>query len=392
MSLYPLVENGLVINHWRLAVILVGSLCAIDSTLADDGNYPNIGMDYDATFQYDYVHPDTPQGGNRNTSDAYPDINSTFYFRFTHDQRIQLSTEINPINGPKPGQKRFFEDVGLTINDLNYYQNNANSAFMIGKYHVPFGRAQDQAPGLYTGDFVSIYDLDGMLGGTVAYRFFDQKLGMIEPNVSLYTADNSFLGRPYFEHGEKLQRSDGGPSNTGQLDSYALTVNWLAIPAVPYLEMQAGYMFNKQGEYVAQTSPPFGGAADEKIKIASARYIWADAPSTELGPTLAGHYFDIVPFIEFADVENEDGIQGNDTNYLTTSLTFDLGDWAVGATRTNKHRPSTGSASRQDYLNELSLTYNITGQIKLDLSAGTQKEDGEMSDLIGLAVTYSGGF
>ncbi|MBK5344135.1 hypothetical protein JFU48_22425 [Pseudomonas sp. TH49] len=375
-------------SNYRLAVLLLGSVCAAESVLADDGQYPNVGMDYDATFQFDHVHADTPQGGNRNSSDAYPDINSTFYFRFSRDQQIQLSTEINPIDPPKPGQKRFFDDVGLVVNDLNYYQNNANSAFMVGKYHVPFGRAADTAPGLYTEDFVATYDLDGMLGGTVAYRYFDQTLGMIEPNVSVYTADNSFLGRPYFRHGEKLQRSDGGPSNTGKLDSYALTVNWLAIPAIPFLEMQVGYMANKQGEDVPQN----GNAADETIKVASARYIWAYAPSTDLEPTLAGHYFDIVPFVEFADVHNEDAIQGNDTRYLTTSLTFDFGDWAVGATRTDKQRQSTGGADHQDYLNELSVTYNITGQIKLGVSAGTQKEDGQVSDLIGLALTYSGGY
>ena len=96
---------------------------------------------------------------------------------------------------------------------------------------------------------------------------------------------------------------------------------------------------------------------DETIKIASARYIWAYEPSTDLEPTLAGRYFDIVPFIEFADVDNEDGIKGNDTRYLTTSLTFDFGDWSLGATRTDKHRQSTAGADHQDYLNELSLTY-----------------------------------
>ena len=315
--------------NYRLAVLLLGSVCGVEATLADDGQYPNVGMDYDATFQYDHVHADLPQGGNRNSTDAYPDINSTFYFRFTHDQQIQLSTEINPVDGPEPGQKRFFEDVGLVINDLNYYQNNANSAFSVGKYHVPFGRAQDQAPGLYTEDFVSTYDLDGMLGGTVAYRFFDQQLGMIEPNVSLYTADNSFLGRPYLRHGEKLQRSDGGPSNTGKLDSYAVTVNWIAIPAVPYLEMQAGYMFNKKAEDETQPDPP--GEDDETIKIASARYIWAYAPSTDLEPTLAGRYFDIVPFIEFADVDNEDGIQGQRhplPDHLADLRFRRLGRWA----------------------------------------------------------------
>ena len=87
-------------SNYRLAVVLLGSVCGGDLVSADDGQYPNVGMDYDATFQYDHVHGDSPQGGNRNSTDAYPDINSTFYFRLTHDQQIQLSTESIRSRGP----------------------------------------------------------------------------------------------------------------------------------------------------------------------------------------------------------------------------------------------------------------------------------------------------
>lgn len=87
--------------------------------------------------------------------------------------------------------------------------------------------------------------------------------------------------------------------------------------------------------------------------------------------------------------------QVNVGNERYVSLVFN-GDYDSPLIRTRPGgvmaRPSTGGASRQDYLNELSLTYNITGQLKLGLSAGTQKKDGEMSELVGLALTYSGGY
>lgn len=372
-------------NPNRLTLPLLGALLASPVAHADDGQYPNVGLDYDATFQYDYTRADHSQPGGRETLDGYPDINSTFYFRFSRDSQIRFSTEINPIDPPNNGEKRFFEDVGMVINELDYYQQFDNQAFVVGKYHVPIGRAMDQAPGLYTSDFVDTYDMDGMLGGTYSYRFFSQSLGNIEPNLSLYTADNSYLGRPYFRHGEMLKKDAGGPANTGKLDSYAVMVNWLAIPAIPDLELQAGYARSREGDAVEGQGEP----DDEVIRLASARYIWAFHGNT-LGPTLDRQYMDLVPFIEYADVDNEDAIAGNDTKYLTTSLTFDWGLWAFGLTRTNKSY-SLGDTP-DDYLNEFSVVYNITGQLKLDVSAGTQKQQGENSNIVGLALTYSGGY
>jgi len=97
-----------------------------------------------------------------------------------------------------------------------------------------------------------------------------------------------------------------------------------------------------------------------------------------------------VPLVEYADVQNEDAVAGNDTRYLTTSVTVDYGRWVFGATRTDKRRPWTPGAGRHDYLNELSMGYRVTGQLTMALSVGSQAQAGQDSNLVGFALTYEG--
>ncbi|PTT62537.1 hypothetical protein [Stenotrophomonas sp. HMWF003] len=354
---------------------------------ADKGYYPNVGMDYSAVMQYDFSRSEGDgASAPRNTTDFYPDIQSSVYVRFSPNDQVRLSTEFNPVNPPGNGEKRTFGDLGLVVNELNYYKLTQHTQLQVGKLQVPFGRAMDAAPGLYTNDFVATYDLGGVLGATYAYRWFGQKVGMVQGGVNLYTADTTELSRPFLRGGARVQRSDGGPANTGRLDSYAVTVNWDSIPAVPFLELQAGYMRNRAGE----AQPDTGAADDEVIAIVSARYIWAPASSADLDTTLRGRYLDIVPLVEYAHVQNENAVAGNDTRYLTTSLTIDYGRWVFGATRTDKRRPWAPGAGRHDYLNELSCGYRLSGQLTVALSVGSQAQGGQDSNLVGFALTYSG--
>ncbi|MEN1996302.1 hypothetical protein AAIS08_14060 [Stenotrophomonas bentonitica] len=362
-------------------------LLASPGAHADKGYYPNLGMDYNAVMQYDVSRTEgSGVTSPRNTTDFYPDIQSSFYIRFSPNDQLRLSTEFNPVNPPAAGEKRTFGDLGLVVNELNYYKLTQHTQLQIGKLQVPFGRAMDAAPGLYTNDFVAAYDLGGMLGATYAYRWFGQKVGMIEGGLNLYTADTTELSRPFLRSGARAQRSDGGPANTGKLDSYAVTVNWDAMPALPFLEMQAGYMRNRAG--VAQ--PNSGPADDEVIRIVSARYIWAPDSSADLDTTLRFRYFDIVPLVEYADVQNENAIADNDTRYLTTSVTVDYGRWVFGATRTDKRRPWAAGAGRHDYLNEVSCGYRVTGQLSIGLSIGSQAVGGREANLVGMALSYNG--
>ena len=358
---------------------------------ATDGKYPGIGMDYGIVAQFDFsklAHdPDTI------TSDGYFDIQSIAHFRITPEDEIWLGIEASPVVDISPGQRRWLGGTGLAVTDLNFYHQGYDFDYRIGKLDVPFGRAQNVAPGLYTGGFVSPYALGGMIGGTYEYRWYSDSLGIIAPSFSTYFVDTSVLSRAYFQPDAQTRRSDGGAANTGEPNSGALVVNWLAPAAIPFLEVQAGYMFNHKGDPTAADPPaPPQIAANEELRTVSLRYMIPFKSTTELGETLAGHYFDIVPFVEYVDVTNENGIAGNNTRYLTTSLTLDHGRFAYGLTHTNKHLDAAFGNGSNEWVSELSVVYHVTGVLDLTLSGGRTRQDGQTSNLVGFAIGYSGAF
>ena len=110
-------------NAVNRTMLLLGVSAALglasSEARADKGYYPNLGMDYSAVLQYDYSHA-LDASAPRTTTDFYPDIQSSFYVRFSPNDQLRLSTELNPINPPDAGEKRTFGDVGLVINELNY--------------------------------------------------------------------------------------------------------------------------------------------------------------------------------------------------------------------------------------------------------------------------------
>jgi len=114
--------------------------------------------------------------------------------------------------------------------------------------------------------------------------------------------------------------------------------------------------------------------------------------TTELGPTLAGRYMDLVPFVEYVKVHNENGVPGFDTKYLTTSLTFDAGRFAYGLTHTNKKISPSGGPDSNEYLTEASMVYHVTGLVDLAVSGGRSRQGGQTSGLLGLSITLNGSF
>lgn len=369
-------------------LLLMPALALVGAAEASNGRYPGVGVDYSTAIQYDFSALRVPNQPHTVTTNGYFDITNALHFRLNPQDEIWLGTEISPVTDTRPGQRRWLGGTGLNVTDLNWYHQGYVYSFRLGKFDVPFGRAQDAAPGLYTNGFVAPYALGGVDGGTVEYRFYTDSLGTIAPSLSVYAADTSILSRSYFRPSQQARRSDGGATNTGKPDNMAAVVNWRSPAALPYLEVQVGYMANHKGD-VSAASPT---AANEQMRAASVRYMIPFVASTELGPTLAGRYFDLVPFVEYVKVHNENGVPGFDTEYLTTSLTFDAGRFAYGLTHTNKAIDPSGGPRTNEYITEASMVYHLTGLIDLALSGGRQRQGGQTSGLLGISIALNGSF
>jgi len=350
------------------------------SVFVNNGMYPNIGMDWDSSFQSDYIRNNS--GSDRTGTDGYLDINPIVYFRFSPQSQIWLDIELAPDSGLKPGDSRFFDDMGLTVNDLNYLFTADKYWFRVGKYQIPFGQAWAVAPGIYTADFVDDYNFDGLMGGVFAYRIDAGELGIVQPTVGTHFVDTTFLSETYFQSGGRTKESDGGPANTESLESYSAVINWSAIPNLYNLEMQVGYIFNEKGK-----SPD--DQKSEDAYTVSAQYFFSPGSSNLLGPQLDGHYFDIIPFVEYVKFDNKGGEEGKKQSYLTTSVTADYGQWNFGLTRTESEVSGTKDNGSDDYLNELSVQYTFTNLVSVQVGVGNQRTDGQKAKILGLTVDYA---
>jgi hypothetical protein len=357
-----------------------GSVVAGDapSFFVTNGMYPNIGMDWDSSFQYDYVHNNS--GTDKTGTAAYVDINPVVYLRFSPQAQIWLDIELAPGSQVTAGENEFFKNMGVTINDLNYLYTAEKYWFRIGKYQIPFGQASNVAPGLYTGDVVGDYDFDGYIGGVFAYRINAGELGIFQPTVGTHFVDTTLLSKTYFQGGVRTKESDGGPANTESLESYSLVLDWSAIPSFYNLQMQAGYIFNAKGE---------GDEKSEDAYTVSAQYFFTPSSNNLLGPQLSGHFFAIVPFVEYVKFDNKDGVAGAKETYLTTSLTANYGQWSLGLTRTEIDASGTGGGGPDDYLNELSVQYTFIDLISLQVGVGNMRTDGDKAKVFGFNIDYA---
>ena len=364
------------------------ALCACGVAQASSGRYPGFGIDYGTAIQYDFSGLKAQDPSNKVTTDGYFDITNDLHFRFNPNNEIWLSTEISPVTSARPGERRWLGGSGLQVADLNWYHQGEFDTWRLGKLDLPFGRAQSAAPGMYTGDFVAPYALGGVIGASYARRFSSYTLGTLSPSISVYAADTSVLSRAYFRPSTQARRADGGATNTGKPNNVAAVLNWRAPASLPYIEVQLGYMANHKGD----TSAANPTAANEQSRTASLRYLIPIPETTLLSPTLAARYIDLVPFVEYVRTNNENGVPGYDTSYLTTSLTLDTGRIAWGLTHTNRHISPSGSGSSTEYLTEASVVYHLTGLIDVALSGGRSRQAGETSNLLGVQIVLNGAF
>jgi hypothetical protein len=153
-----------------------------------------------------------------------------------------------------------------------------------GKFHPAFGRAWSLGPGLYGRDFAYDYELLEKLGGgasvdvafqgthTLAAEIFTQDTSQLSKAIGSQTV---FLSRGFYR--PKRQHTDYGfAGNTGQLDSYALTLTGADLGGVAGLAYQVGY--------AQQSGQPRLGEQDERLAVASLSWRGEVAPGWTLTP------------------------------------------------------------------------------------------------------------
>ncbi|PWR20411.1 hypothetical protein [Zavarzinia aquatilis] len=279
-----------------------------------------------------------------------------------------------------PDGDRFFANNGLYLEQLYAQYRTDVAGIYAGKFDPLFGRAYDNAPGIYGTDFAGDYELTEADGVGGIADFGNDRVGHYELKAAAFTLDTTFLSESLFtrpngtnprtDRPRRFTRDQGGLYNTGDLNNFTADVNMFGLAAIPDLTAYVSF------ESLGNGTP---GAARQTGVAAGAEY------AIDLGDDVS-----LVPRGEYAHFDNVDGDKATNADYVTASVELDKGPWdvaVIGGIR--KFNSTDPAADYTDHLREISAGYTFENGMKLEVSAAGESDAGTDATLIGAKLSWS---
>jgi len=358
------------------AVVLGGLMPALVLTPVLPGGGPATAMEVESTLLVevlaDVVEPDDGA--------TLTDISPTVEFGAVGMTGIGVGFELGLVLEPvrdADEDTRIFQDLGAYVETLTATYSLNPLTVRVGRFIPAFGIAVDLAPGIHGADLAEAYELVGRVGagadlGVPFHR------GEIVLSAALFRADRSFLSDSVFTRAGRVEKADGGLSNTDGFESFSLAATAADAFGVPGAVLHAGYLFQAAGQ---------GDTADQNAVV--------------LGAALPLEYGDtsIVPLVEYARAEDSLGIgegigmEGAATDYLTLSLGVESGSWAGALVWHYSSLDIPGAGTLDGNRWEISAGLAVTDTLRLDLSYAYADSDdlATSAHQVGVQLTFETG-
>ncbi|MCB2053822.1 MAG: hypothetical protein KDE35_06210 [Geminicoccaceae bacterium] len=258
-----------------------------------------------------------------------------------------------------------FEDEGLYVEELYAAWQWERTNLLGGKFDPAFGLASDAAPGIYGSDFADDYELTERLGLGAGFAF-DAGGGEHRLDAATFVADTTALsGSTITDRGE-LDRSDGGPSNTGDLRSFTLM-------------LQGSFVDERAGDgagigYALSLERQAGGRGDPGDEIGVA------AATTRIVPLDGDRTLELLGEIALFDdiAATKEG-----AGYLTLGAALGFAPWSLSATYALRH------VENDDHLATLTLEHEVSENASIAVGYRFGDEEGVVSHGIGALLLVS---
>ena len=281
-----------------------------------------------------------------------------------------------------------FRSEGLTLRQL-YATVRPTETLSIfgGKIHPGFGSAYDSAPGQFY-NFGTDYEQDERIGLGVGYALppvGPDLLGLdnVRLTAEVFYLDTTFLSEslisrpslddPTADRLRRYSRNQFGPSNTGGLDSFTLSLRG-GRPS-------RGLSWQISVTHEATDMP--GGRSENGQSIAASYDPGGDG--IPLGPRLG-----VTPYLEYAHFSNFQGIAGLERHYAVGGLAFTYGRWVVSAAAGLRH--SAGAATGTDHQENVGVTYEVIPRLLVGAGVNFANIDGRSSRTFAPSLSYKRAF
>lgn len=351
------------------AVLLTLALAAPNALAESDNAYPRIGGEVAIEVQNDYAfRSDDP---DNELNDLFTKTEPTIRLEFSPELSIQAGLVLEPVAGPEPGENRVFGDQGMFVEVLTIDYEADNVAFFAGKFGANFGIAWDATPGIYGTDMAEDYEISERLGVGGSVGLGDGQTGRLDLSASVFLLDTSVLAESFPRGRGSLGRSDGGPSNTDTLASYALALDG-DVAAAPGLAYHLAFIDQAHGVDGTRRERGFAGALQYQTEIAD-------------GVTLAP----LAEFVRFGNFGNEAGV---DRTYLTLAAEIGWRAWKAVAAYTGRFAEKPAAGEDRDFQTQLSLGYAFESGLAVELGWKRAREARVDTDTLGLLFSYEFAF
>jgi len=328
-------------------------------------SYPRIEAVIPFEIEHDYAF-DSDVSANE-LHNTFAVIEPEISIQFSENWSIEAGLVFENVNDPVGD--RFFEDQGLFIEQLFLQYAGDNFTVIAGKFNPVFGVAWDRAPGIYGVDFAEDYEITERIGFGADYTFGSETSGEHTVSASTFLADTSFLAQTFINSRGQPRIGDGGPSNTEDFSSFAVSLDSESVPALGGLGYTLGVSHQGEGR----------GDADDQLGLAVG--VFGSFDITD----------DLVfePVVEYVILENAGGTVA-DTDYYTVGGALLHGPWNVSLSYTGRNMdPNTaGAADVEDHLFQASTGYAFENGLTADFGYRFAEEGRVDTHILGLLFTY----
>ncbi len=338
---------------------------------ADAPSFPRVTVEIPIEVQNDWAYESDDETAEFDTlfTVIEPAITIALSDRFS----IFAGLVLQPVQAPPSNDgDRLLDDQGLFIEVLKATYATERFSVFGGKFTSDFGIAWDAAPGVYGTDLAEEYEQAERLGVGGSVTLGWRGLGRHTIAASSFFADTSSLAESALTRRKKTRRADGGPGNTGGLDSFAISLGGGDIEGVPGLRYHLAFIH--QG----------GGADGEKV---------------ERGVAVGAEYalqvsdmFAVTPILEYVTFDNAGGVDGQDRFYLTGGIALTYGNWNLALASTRKDTATAAGDEIDERQSQVSAGYAFKNGFGVDLGWKTVRNAGIDTRTLGMLLRYAVGF
>lgn len=364
----------MLISSKQRLCLLTGTILSIGvaaPALAD--NYPAISGEIVMELQNDY---------SVNSDDAATDEHNNLFLRTEVAPTIAINENLfidgvavwEDIQDREPNDDNFFDNEGAFIEEIKLNYENGPWAAWAGKFNPGFGIAWDFGRGIWGEDFAEDYEITEKIGVGGAYTFDMADMGSHTLAASTFFADTTFLSGSAVTKRDKLDKSDGGVSNTENFSSFVLSLEGDNLAGVESLYYKLGYRHQDEGDVSA-------GGDDETGYVATLGHVFTVTDRVAVDA-----------LIEFADIENF-AAGTNDNQYFTTSFVTTIDEqWNIAASYTSRDISVQGGSDVDDHIFQLSGGYDFGQGTTAELGWRNSEEAGVDTDIVGALIRHTFAF